>query len=116
MSTVAKLAICGLLIAALAVPAFAGGVPQKKSSSALGSVRDAGISAVAQTEGILTGCLKNCFSLFNPCLDFVKGCTKVVMTPIEKPFEYVESRISGGKQAAKKTPKIPEPKKPEIPK
>jgi hypothetical protein len=115
MSTIAKLAICGLLVLALSVPAFADGVPQKKSSSAIGKVRDAGISAAVQTEGIVSGCLKNCFSLFNPCLDIVKSCTKVVLTPIEKPFEYVESKLYAPKQA-KRTTKVPEPKKPEVPK
>ncbi|MBI5249252.1 MAG: hypothetical protein HY912_07140 [Desulfomonile tiedjei] len=116
MSTIAKLAICGLLIVVLAVPAFAGGVPQKKSSSAIGSVYGAGVSAAEQTEGAVSGCLKSCFSLFNPCLDIVKCCSKVVLLPIEKPFDYVEGKLTGQKQAAKKASKIPEPKKPEIPK
>jgi hypothetical protein len=115
MSKIAKLAVCGLLIVALAVPALADGVPQKKASSVLGKMGQAGTSALEQTEGLVSGCLKNTFCLFNPCLDFVKGCTSIVLAPIEKPFDYLEAKLTKPKQA-KKVSKVPEPKKPEIPK
>jgi hypothetical protein len=116
MSTIAKLTVCGLLILALAVPAFAGGVPQKKSASTMGKVYDTGVSAVEQTEGIISGCLKNCFSLFNPCLDVVKRCTNVALAPIEMPFSYVEGKLSQPSKATKKAAKIPEPKNTDTPK
>jgi hypothetical protein len=115
MSTIAKLAVCGLLIVALAVPAFADGVPHKKASSVLGKMHQAGTTALVQTEGLVSGCLKNTFCLFNPCLDFVKGCTNIVLAPIEKPFDYLEAKLSKPKQA-KKASKVSEPKKQETPK
>ncbi len=112
MNTIAKLAICGLLVGALAMPAFADGVPHKRPSSPFVKMHQAGTAALVKTEGLVSGCLKRTFSLFNPCLDFVKGCTDVVMAPIERPFDYLEAKLSKPRQV-KKVSKVPESKKSE---
>lgn len=107
MNKMAKITICGLLIVALAIPAFAGGAPDKRStvSKVSGKVYKGGADMLARTEGLFSGCLKNCFSFFNPCLDVVKGCTNVVLSPIEKPFAYVED--AWAKRGKKVAPKVP---------
>jgi hypothetical protein len=110
MNKMAKITICGLLIVALAIPAFAGGAPDKRStvSKVSGKVYKGGANMLARTEGLVSGCLKNCFSFFNPCLDVVKGCTNVVLSPIEKPFAYAED--AWAKRGKKVAPKVPAPK------
>jgi len=108
-------AVCGILIVALALPAQAGGAPEKRStvSKVTGTVYKSGASVLDRSERLVSGCLKNCFSFFNPCLDLVKGCTNVVMKPIEKPFDYVEN--AWAKRGKKPAPRVPAPKKPELP-
>lgn len=116
MNKMAKITICGMLIVALAIPAFAGGAPDKRStaSKVSGKVYKAGADVLDRSERLVSGCLKNCFSFFNPCLDLVKGCTNVVLAPVEKPFAYVED--AWAKRGKKVAPRVPAPKKPEIPK
>jgi hypothetical protein len=117
MSKIAKITLCALLIVALAIPAFAGGAPEKRStaSKVKGAIYEGGATALETTEGLLTGCLRRTFSLFNPCLDFVKGCATVALMPIEKPLDYVEKAAFKPRHAKKAAAKIPEPQKPEIP-
>jgi hypothetical protein len=116
MNKMAKITICGLLIVALAIPAFAGGAPDKRStvSKVSGKVYKEGANVLDRTERLFSGCLKNCFGFFNPCLDLVKGCTNVVLSPIEKPFAYVED--AWAKRGKRVAPKVPAAKKPEGPK
>jgi len=92
MSKIAKIALCTLLVLALAIPAFANGASEKRSSASkvTGAIYKGGATALETTEGLFSGCLRRTFSLFNPCLDFVKGCANVALMPIEKPLEYVE--------------------------
>jgi hypothetical protein len=116
-----KVAICGLLIVALAIPALAGDAPSPKAkrsaaSNIGGSVYQGSAALVDRTEGLLTGCLRNTFSLFNPCMDFVKGCSTVVFAPIEKPLDYLEGAYYKTRPMAKAGARVPEPKKPEVPK
>ncbi|HMK36004.1 MAG TPA: hypothetical protein VK463_13105 [Desulfomonilaceae bacterium] len=121
MNQAFRIALCGLLIVAVAIPAFAGGSPDSKAKSSkvakIGdTVYQGGAQVLERTEGLFTGCLRNTFSLFNPCLDFVKGCSKVVFAPIEKPLDYLESAYYKRTSRAKGAAPVPEPKKPEIPK
>lgn len=97
MTNIAKITICALLIAALAVPAFAGGPAKKPStfSRATHGIYSGAACVLDRTEGLLTGCLRTTFGLFNPCLDVVKGCTSRVLAPVERPFAYVENKICG---------------------
>ena len=105
MNNLFRIVLCGLLIVALASPVFAdGGRTKRAKRSWTSSVYAGANGAVDQTAGICTGCLKRTFSLFNPCLDAIKGCTSIVMWPIDKPFEYVEQSVGhywNGKKAAK---------------
>lgn len=105
------IALCGLLILALASPVFADGGLVKRAHRSWGSTICGGINHAAdQTAGAFTGCLKRTFSLFNPCLDAIKGCTNIVMWPIEKPFDYVERSVGkcwSCKKTAKAAPKRP---------
>jgi hypothetical protein len=117
MSKIAKIALCALLVVALAIPAFANGASEKRSSASkvTSAIYKGGATALDTTEGLFSGCLRRTFSLFNPCLDFVKGCANVALMPIEKPLEYVEKAAFKPRQAKKAKSKIPEPQKPEIP-
>jgi hypothetical protein len=100
-----RILLCGLLILALASPVFADGRPPKPTHHSWTSSVCGGVNRAAdKTAGVFTGCLKRTFSLFNPCLDAVKGCTSVVLWPIEKPFDYMEQSMGKywtGKRAAK---------------
>jgi hypothetical protein len=117
MSKLAKIALCALLVVALAIPAFANGAPEKRStaSKVKGAIYKGGATALETTEGLLSGCLRRTFSLFNPCLDFAKGCAGIALMPIEKPLDYIEKAAFKPRQAKKSAAKIPEPQKPEIP-
>jgi hypothetical protein len=110
-----SLALCGLLVVALTLPVYANGASGKRStvSKVTGTIYKGGASVLDRSERLVSGCLKNCFSFFNPCLDLVKGCTNVVMAPIEKPFAYVEN--AWAKRGQKAAPRVPAPKKPELP-
>ncbi len=115
MNKIAVAAVCVLLISVMAAPGFCG-VAYKKSGTLyrIGtSAYDRGVSFVANTETHLTGVVRNAFSLFNPCLDLVKGCSSLVLAPIEVPFDYISkaTRTRRGPRS-----RIPVPKKPTIPK
>ena len=85
--------IAALLISTLAVPAFAGTARDSGWSSATTKIYNGGATVVSQTEGVFSGCLKTVFCLFNPCLDVVKGCTNVVLNPIDRSFAYAEQSL-----------------------
>jgi hypothetical protein len=110
-----SLAICGLLIVALAMPAAADGTSEKRSavSKVTGTIYKGSASVLDRSERLVSGCLKNCFSFFNPCLDVVKKCTNVVVAPVEYPFDYAEK--AWAKRGKKAASKLPAPKKPEQP-
>ena len=87
--------ICVCLIAAVASVALANGAPERSAVSRVGGTVYKGGSQVLDTSGMLvTSCLKTTFSLFNPCLDLVKGCTTRVLSPCDKGFAYVESTVA----------------------
>lgn len=53
-----------------------------------------------------------CFSLFNPCLDLIKSCAGLVMTPLEYPFDAIDGMVgSSAKPARSKNAKC-QPAKP----
>lgn len=108
MSKTLRITLCALLVLALAVPVFANGGKAKRSSASIpGRIYAAAATATDRTANLATGCLKRSFSLFNPCLDFVKGCTDMVLTPIGKPFDYMEKAIGkkwGSRTAMKARP------------
>jgi len=78
-----------------------------------GKVYKGSVTVLDRTEDVFSGVLKRVFGFFNPCLDLVKGCTNVVMKPIEKPLNYVERMTFGKKPVG--PGKIPAPKKPDMP-
>lgn len=109
MNYTVRIAIAMLLVVALAAPVFSA-----NRSSTMGRVYSASASLAEQAEGAFSGCLKRTFSIFNPCLDLVKSCTNIVLIPIEAPFNLL-SRYTAA-PAARKVPRVPVPKKPELPK
>jgi hypothetical protein len=118
MNKAFKVAICGLLIVAVAIPAIAGGPPSSKAKSAVSnvgkSVYQGGATVLEGAEGLFSGCLRTTFSLFNPCMDAIKGCSTIVFAPIEKPLDYLERAYYKPRKAA--VLRVPEPKKPDMPK
>ncbi len=118
MSKIAKILLCALLVAALAVPAFAKSTCARRttSSKVTRAIYRGSATALERTEGLLTGCLRRTFSLFNPCLDFAKGAATIAFMPIEKPLDYIERAAFKPYRTRRAAPRIPEPKKPEIPK
>ncbi len=77
--------ICGCLIAGLCSVAFANGAPERSAVSRYGgTVYKSGSQVLDRGGMLLNSCLKNTFSLCNPCLDFVKGCTTRVLSPLDK--------------------------------
>lgn len=103
-------AICLLL-----APAFATAGPDSTDylKKLPGKVYKGSVTVLDRTEDIFSGVLKRAFGFFNPCLDLVKGCTNVVMKPIERPLNYVERMALGKKPVV--SGKIPTPKKPDLP-
>jgi hypothetical protein len=103
--------ICGCLIAGLCSVAFANGAPERSAVSRYGgTVYKSGSQVLDRSGMLVNSCLKNTFSLFNPCLDFVKGCTTRVLSPLDKGFAYAENAVA--RQLPKrKTVKAPEPGK-----
>ncbi len=83
-----------IMCLAFAVNAFAGGAPSQ-SSSMSGAVYNHGATALSTTEGFVSGCLRNIFGAFNPCLDMVRGCSDVVFSPLDKGVGYVENKVRG---------------------
>ena len=104
--------ICVCLIVAVACFAFANGSQERSSVSRVGGAFYKGGSQVLDRSGMLVNtCLKTTFSLFNPCLDFVKGCTDRVLSPFDKGFAYAEKSVA--KQwPKKKTVQAPQAGKP----
>ncbi len=96
-----------LMVTIFALPAYAGGkvvvrtappAPQTVVENVSGAVFDTGAGIFDAGEGLLTGCLKRTFSFFNPCLDVVKGCTNMVMAPVEKSIDFSEGLFFKPKQ------------------
>jgi len=119
MSKTPMLAFCALLILALAAHALANGTSAKglSVSKVGGQIYKGGTAVLVDTEAHLTGCLRNIFGLFNPCLDLVKGCAGVALTPIEKPFDWLAKAAVRPRAAGKKESQgIPVPEKPKLPK
>ncbi len=115
MRKISGLILAIVVICILMVPAFAsaGADTSEYLKRLPGKVYKGSVTVLDRTEDIFSGVLKRAFGFFNPCLDLVKGCTNVVMKPIEKPLNYVESMTLGKKPAGRV--KIPAPKKPEVP-
>lgn len=115
-----KMALVASIVVALAVPAFA--VPKAKgpdksfTSEMAGSVYNTGANVVDTADGYVNYALKRTFSLFNPCLDAIKFCSDRIFAPIQKPIDYVESKIYKPKPAHNKAVGVPAPVKPVMPK
>ncbi len=86
----AGIPITVLLILTLTIPALADDTRQKSSGArrVASSIYHGGASVIDLTEGAISSCLKRTFSVFNPCLDMIKGCTTRVLTPIQAPIDY----------------------------
>jgi len=110
MNYMIRICMCILLVVAVATPALSG----NGATSTLGKVYKESASLGEQVEGAFSGCLKRTFSVFNPCLDLVKGCASIALIPIEAPFNLV-SRVACPSPAPKQAPKVPMPEKPELP-
>ncbi len=108
MAKIIALVLVIAVVVALPVAASA-----RSNDSTTYKIYRGGVSAAEQAECLVSGVLKGTFSLFNPCLDIVKGCTSIVLAPIEYPFSYLSQ---SGKRVATKRSKVPVPKKPELPK
>lgn len=94
------------LVLALALPAMASGkaaAPKSTAAKISNAVYDGGATALDTAEGVFSGCLRRCFGFFNPCLDIVKGCTGIVMLPIERPLSYFDK---GSAETAAKPYKV----------
>ena len=115
MGKMPMIAICAFLIVALALPAFANGTSGtvRSISKMPQKIYGSGVAIARETEGHVTGCLREAFGLFNPCLDLIKGCTGVVLIPLEKPFAYLGR--AKAKAGIKGTDKIPVPERPALP-
>lgn len=115
MAKLAKIAVCTLMALLLSVPAFSGSAPRKGSyvSTVTGSIYNGGATVLDKAEGLFSGCLKRTFGLFNPCLDFIQGCTGYVLAPIEKPLAYLD-RYAGKAKSKQAASSVPTPKKPEL--
>ena len=116
MNNIGRIVLCAVLIVALGAPALAAGDAKKSNSlsTVTGTIYKGGATVIDTAEGVCTGCLKRTFVFFNPCIDLFKVCTNVVLSPIEKPFSYVEKTLFKPKTSG--APNAPAPKKPEIPK
>ena len=86
MSKIAKIALCALLVVALAIPAFANGASEKRSSASkvTSAIYKGGATALDTTRRPFLRLPEGTFSLFNPCLDFVKGCASALKKEKEK--------------------------------
>ncbi len=115
MNKAPVLVICAFLTVALAIPAFAGGSDGSVAYKAGKAVYSHGSKVITNTEHHLTNGLRNVFGLFNPCLDLIKGCTHVVLYPVEKPLEMWDAasakRPPVKKQAAADKTEQPEAEK-----
>lgn len=105
MKNTVKVVAFALVIAVWTVSTVTAGTSYIDSTT--NTIYRGGASMVEQTEGLVSGVLKGTFSLFNPCLDIVKGCTNIVLAPIEAPFSYFSKST---KYRAKKGSKSKKPK------
>ncbi len=71
-----------------------------------------GSTVLNRGEDLLSGCLKTTFSIFNPCLDLIKGTTGVILAPIERPRAVWDAIAK--KTKALRGNSIPMPKKPTL--
>ena len=75
MSKMLTAVVCGCLIVALAIPAYAGGAPGRSTVSQVGGTVYTGGEQLLYGTGVLVdGCLNDIFSLFNTCLG---SCNRV---------------------------------------
>ena len=88
-----------MLILTLTIPALADDTTQKGSGArrVAGSIYHGGASVIDMAEGAISSCLKRTFSVFNPCLDMIKGCTTRVLTPIQAPIDYFAAATTKSK-------------------
>ncbi|MFC1833383.1 hypothetical protein ACFL2Q_01445 [Thermodesulfobacteriota bacterium] len=118
------IALCLIVMATLNMPVFAAGSAKEAGTvyRMSSGAYDQGAYLLSNTGYRLTEIARNAFGLFNPCLDLVKGTTKVVLYPIEKPLSLLskpkpkKKRVVRKRKAKKAEEKIPQPKKPEMPK
>ncbi len=111
MSKMLTAVVCGCLIVALAIPAYAGGGLVRSTVSQVGGTVYTGEEQLLYGTGVLVdGCLNNIFSIFNTCLDFVLGCTTTVLSPLDKGFAYAESAVYK-QMPRKKAAKAPKARK-----
>jgi hypothetical protein len=116
MNKMLVIAVSALLIAALALPVSAGkSGGTSKIYKVSNTVYYKGKNYVVDTEAHLTDMFRNAFALFNPCLDTIKGCASVVLYPVEKPLDMIGKATSKRRVVKKASQKIPQPKKPEMP-
>lgn len=113
----AVISLCFLASPILAGPAPDSRFSLSKVSKFGGQVTDGGKAYLVDTEAHLTGCLRNVFGFFNPCLDVIKGCAGIALYPIEKPISMISDRWSKPKPAPgkKRSAEIPAPEKPTLP-
>ena len=76
MNTVKVIAFAIVIAVCTVSPVVAG---TSYIDSATNTLYRGGASVAENTEGLVSGVLKGTFSLFNPCLDIVKGCTSIVL-------------------------------------
>ncbi len=111
MSKMLTAGVCGCLVVALAIPAYAGGVPERSTVSQVGGTVYTGEEQLLYGTGVFVdGCLNSIFSLFNTCLDFVQGCTTTVLSPLDKGFAYAESAVYK-QMPRKRAPRAPKARK-----
>jgi len=109
--------ICVVIALCMAVSAFAGSSKGFSVYKATSNAYNGATTRIAETEGHVTEILRNTFGLFNPCMDLVKGCSRLVFAPLEAPFNYLaRSKAKTKSVRYKKGQQIPVPKKPDIPK
>ncbi|MBM4326780.1 MAG: hypothetical protein FJ118_06410 [Deltaproteobacteria bacterium] len=113
------MAVCVIVAISLAVPvSWADGSLKDVSLRKIpGQAYSKGANIAKETEYHVTEIMRNTFSLFNPCLDLIKGCTGVIMTPLEGPLSIFGKPAPKAKASATKPAetKIPPPEKPALP-
>jgi hypothetical protein len=113
----AIISVCFLASSILAGPPPDGGLSLSKVSKYGGKITGGTKAYLADTEAHVTGCLRNVFGLFNPCLDMIKGCASLALYPIEKPISMISHSFSKPKPPAGKkgADEVPAPEKPNLP-
>ncbi len=103
-------ALCGFVILMLAIPAVQANSTTKATDTITKYGHKAyrgGATIATNTEKHVTGILRNAFSLFNPCMDLVKGCSNTLFYPLD----YSYKAVVKPKPAAKKV-ETPAPEQP----